>query len=337
MSLPPESSRSDRRKRLEEQHATRPRSTDDGIPFDVVENELERRLDIRPIEPPPFVARDRSAKSAMGHKEATSTPNGGPSNPGSRQAKAGGSEPSAVAKESPPPTVVFGTDSRKLYTPTSAFPNRAVCHLTVTYPQTPAGKGWAGTGSLIGSKHVLTAGHVLYKAEEGGWAKTIVVAPGRDGSSPPPFGSEMLTWPNFKQRSVAGWSEDQDIDYDYGLITLNKGFAVGSFGLMYLSDDDLDKTTAYLIGYPGELGSPIGLQQFGVPSGGSLTDYDSTLVYYSMDTSKGQSGAGLYRFWNGERAIFGVHGGGYDTNENRAARITKARYDQIRAWQHEDV
>lgn len=70
---------------------------------------------------------------------------------------------------------------------------------------------------------------------------------------------------------------------------------------------------------------------------GRLTDYDSTLVYYSMDTNKGQSGAGVYRFWNGKRAIFAVHGGQYDGDENRAARITKARHDQIRAWQQADA
>jgi glutamyl endopeptidase len=95
-------------------------------------------------------------------------------------------------------------------------------------------------------------------------------------------------------------------------------------------------TTAYLIGYPGELGTPTGSQQYAVPGGGALTDYDSTLVYYAMDTSGGQSGSGVYRFWNGDRAVFAVHGGQYDSDENRAARITKTRHDLIRSWQTQD-
>ena len=118
---------------------------------------------------------------------------------------------------------VFGTDNRVLVTPTNAFPNRAICKLILTYPLTP-GKLFGGTGSLIGSRHVLTAGHVLFNPAQGGWAQTIRVVPGMDGNTWW-FGSELLVWPNFRQRSVNGWSEDQDIDYDYGLITLNTGFS----------------------------------------------------------------------------------------------------------------
>ena len=103
-----------------------------------------------------------------------------------------------------------------------------------------------------------------------------------------------------------------------------------------LSDDTLDSTTAYITGYPGELGNPAGRQQFGVPGGGGITDCDSCLVYYAIDTSGGQSGSGVYVFWKGERAIIAVHGGQYDSDENRGARITKDRYNQIRGWQNAD-
>lgn len=104
----------------------------------------------------------------------------------------------------------------------------------------------------------------------------------------------------------------------------------------------LDKTAlikahlSVVTGYPGEKGDPNGTQQFGVPGGGGVTDYDSTLVYYAIDTSKGQSGSGVYRFWKDKRAIIAVHGGEYDSDENRGARITKARHDKIRGWQNAD-
>jgi V8-like Glu-specific endopeptidase len=232
------------------------------------------------------------------------------------------------------PKQVFGTDSRVLVTPTNAFPNQAICKLIVTYPNTPKGIAGGGTGTLIGPRHVLTAGHVLFNAAQGGWANTIRVVPGMDGNTWW-FGSEVLRAPNFKRRSVTQWTEDQDIDYDWGLITLNTGFSLASFGLLYASDDTLDNTTAYITGYPGDKGVPKGTQQFGVPGGGGITDYDSCLVYYAIDTFKGQSGSGVYRFWEGKRAIIAVHGGQCG-DENRAARITKARHDMIRGWQNAD-
>jgi glutamyl endopeptidase len=323
--------------------STPPAVSDDGIQLTPVDGRSQiGDLEVVPIEPPPFPSSRprRRTESTSPKAETTSTPNETDDSPPvkhkpdteteerSRQ-KDKGSEPNKTRQ-------VFGTDNRVLVTPTNAFPNRAICKLIVTYPFTPTGKAFAGTGSLIGARHVLTAGHVLFNAAQGGWARTIRVVPGMDGNTWW-FGSELLVWPNFRQRSVNGWSEDQDIDYDYGLITLNTGFSLGSFGLLYAADDTLDSTTAYITGYPAELGNPDGAQQFGVPGGGGITDYDSTLVYYAIDTSKGQSGSGVYVFWKGERAIIAVHGGQYDSDENRGARITKARYNQIRGWQSADL
>ncbi len=151
------------------------------------------------------------------------------------------------------------------------------------------------------------------------------------------FGAEQLV-PPITLRSVTGWTEDKDIDYDWGLITLNTGFpTAGAFGVLYAADDTLDNITAYLTGYPATMGSPSGTQQFGVPGGGKIGDYDSTLVYYAIDASKGQSGSGVYVFWKGKRAIIGVHGGQYDDDDNRGARITKTRYNFIRGWQSKDL
>ena len=346
MAKPPEESRPIRRRRREE-HDKRPPTSDDETPLAPVDGRTTIGDDVtEAIEPPPFSTRAAPSERERENKETTATPDEealeAPAIDDREPAALGEKEsPGApVIAEDPSAREVFPPDSRQLYTPTTVFPNRAVCQLLVKYPGTPAGKWWRGTGSLIGTRHVLTAGHVLCKLSEGGWAKFINVIPGRDGATVWPYGSELLIWPNFKQRSVTGWSEDEDIDYDYGLITLNRGFSLDAFGLLYLSDDTLESTNAHLIGYPGDLpgNSPDkGYRQYGVPTGGAVTDYDSTLVYYAMDTKPGQSGAGVYRWWNGKRAIFAVHGGQYDSDENRAARITKARHDKIRGWQSQDA
>jgi V8-like Glu-specific endopeptidase len=295
-------------------------------------------LTVKTIEPPPFLGRINRTPTELLRAESTSSPDGvSPVAPKSavRESERVRVQRRASKQRVKKARAVFGSDNRQLYTPTNVFPNRAVCKLFVKYPLTPKKTVYTGTGSMIGSRHVLTAGHVLYNGSQGGWAHTIRVVPGMDGNAWW-FGSELLTWPNIRRRSVTGWTEDGDIDYDYGLITLNTGFAVGSFGLLYASDDTLEDTTAYLIGYPDDKGSPSGRQQFGVPSGGGITDCDSTLVYYAIDASKGQSGAGVYRFWKGKRAIIAVHGGQYDDDENRGARITKKRYNMIRGWQNAD-
>ncbi len=324
------------------EQATRPTISDDGTKLTPEDGRSQiGDLEVVPIEPPPFPSSRprRRTKGLSESAETTSTPKETDDSLSIEHGTDTETELRSRRKDEgsvPDKTrAVFGTDSRVLVTPTNAFPNQAICNLIVTYPLTPKGKAFSATGYLIGSRHVLTAGHVLFNAAQGGWTKTIRVVPGMDGNTWW-FGSEFMVWPNYKQRSVTGWSEDQDIDYDYGLITLNTGFSLGSFGLLYLSDDTLDSTTGYLTGYPGEKGTPAGTQQFGVVGGGTITDYDSTLVYYSIDTSKGQSGAGVYRFWEGKRAIFAVHGGQYDSDENRGARITKARHDKIRGWQDAD-
>jgi glutamyl endopeptidase len=223
---------------------------------------------------------------------------------------------------------VFGADNRVRITPTNYFPARAQCRLVMTYKDNSV---FVGSGTMVGYKYVLTAGHVVYNHDHGGWAKSIAVYPGQDGGSIPY--SAYAT----KLRSVTGWTSSEDSDYDYALITLNKnlGNSTGWFGLASFSDSTLDSTgTAYITGYPAEKAWGTQWQHWG-----PLTDNDSTMVYYRIDTTGGQSGSGVYRFYNNSRYVFAVHTGWswhfdwFSSGEyNHGTRITSSRYYLIQGW-----
>ena len=58
-----------------------------------------------------------------------------------------------------------------------------------------------------------------------------------------------------------------------------------------------------MIGYPGELGNGKGNQGVHfVPGCESIWADGSKHVEFKIETSKGNSGSGIYRFWNGKRA-----------------------------------
>ena len=64
----------------------------------------------------------------------------------------------------------------------SPAPFSAIVKLDITYPD---GEDFVGTGAMIDSYHVLTAGHVVYSNTHGGWATSITAIPELHGASEP--------------------------------------------------------------------------------------------------------------------------------------------------------
>lgn len=224
--------------------------------------------------------------------------------------------------EGAPPESVCGRDDRVEVTNTTAVPWRWICKLIITFPN---GARYGGTGWFIGPKAVMTAGHCVYSRSNGGWASQIEVIPGMRGASRP-YGSMIGT----SFRSVTGWTNNADPNYDYGCIILpnaSLGNRVGWFGFAALTDASLNNLLVNNSGYPGD--KPAGTQWF---NAGRITNVTARKLDYMLDTFGGQSGSPTWRLLNGQRHAVGIHA--YGGCPNSSARIVTAVFNNMMTWRN---
>jgi glutamyl endopeptidase len=227
----------------------------------------------------------------------------------------------------PPPEAesVMGPDDRVQITNTAAYPWRVHASLLITAAD---GSLWIGTGWFIGPHTLATAGHVIYIKNSGvpgrdGWVRSINVMPGRNGSTLP-YGTVTAT----SFRTVTGWANGGDENYDYGAIIIpsDLGNTVGWFGFGVWPDADLESATANISGYPGD--KPTGTQWY---DNDPIASVNPLKVFYRTDTKGGQSGSAAYRIIDGNRFGVAIHAyGGLTTNSG--TRINQAVYDNLVTW-----
>jgi V8-like Glu-specific endopeptidase len=147
--------------------------------------------------------------------------------------------------------------------------------------------------------------------------------PGRNGTTLP-FGSVTST--NF--RTVAGWANSGDQNYDYGAIILptDLGLQTGWFGFGAYDDATLTSSVGNISGYPGD--KPTGTQWYAARR---IASVGPRKVYYDIDTFGGQSGSCVYRIVNGGRYAMAVHAYGGATT-NSGTRITTPVYQNMVNW-----
>ncbi|KOG42824.1 endopeptidase [Streptomyces resistomycificus] len=216
-------------------------------------------------------------------------------------------------------------DDRAQITDTATYPWRVHCSLLVTAADN---SHWIGTGWFIGPNTLITAGHVVYIKNSGvpgrdGWVRDIQVMPGRNGATLP-YGSVTST----SFRSVKGWLESGDQNYDYGAISVptQLGAKTGWFGFGIWPDAELLSTVGNISGYPGD--TPSGTQWYAARG---INSVNTLKVHYDIDTAGGQSGSAVYRELDGKRYGFAIHAYG-GTTTNSGTRITKQVYDNLVAW-----
>ena len=231
----------------------------------------------------------------------------------------------AAEELGPLPESIQGVDERKrIYSPFK-FPNTAICALRITGSD---GKRFIGTGFFVGPRVVLTAGHCVYMHDHGGWAKSIEVIPGLDGTTQS-YGSAVSSF----YYSLKGWTNKKDTGYDFGAIILPENAALGQktgwFGFCYHTNDNYFKNLAVtLAGYPGDKG---GSQQWGMSGATTGVTNSGRKFAYTIDTYGGQSGSPVYVVNNNSYYAKGIHTNG-GTTLNYATRINKNIFDLVKGY-----
>jgi glutamyl endopeptidase len=220
---------------------------------------------------------------------------------------------------------VIGVDDRILITSTTSFPWRSMTKLYMTFPNGARG---GCSGALIAAKYVLTAGHCVHSAANGGWATRVEVIPGLSGTYKP-YGSAFATY----LRSYTGWTQSQSANYDFALITLDRSIGNTTGWLGYGYFPTINGVTGNIGGYPGDKGGVNLYYHYG-----PISSSTAQRLSYQIDTNSGQSGSGVYRFHTPTggtrgRYVFGVHtngsgGGSY----NSGTRIDSAKYSNLQSW-----
>lgn len=219
--------------------------------------------------------------------------------------------------------VVIGTDDRVQVTDTRATPWNRICHLRIVAAN---GSVFLGTGFLIGRRSVVTAGHCVYLHNNGGWARSIEVSPGRNGEVRP-FGRIMAA----ELHSVRGWTVRRARSYDYGFIRLAQTPSPfpGAFGVRAETDAVLRNKRLNTAGYPGDKAQSLpGSMWF---HGRRATSLGPTTITYDIDTAGGQSGSAVWTTSGGVRTVVGIHTNGAPSG-NSATRITAPVLANLTTW-----
>jgi V8-like Glu-specific endopeptidase len=228
----------------------------------------------------------------------------------------------------------------------AGYPFTSIAKLVITFPDNQV---YGGSGALIDSFHVLTAGHNTYSYQDGGWAKSIQVIPEMNGSYQP-FGSAYMTYErtysSFINYNVSHPHQTSTGINDIALLTLNRnvGNQTGWMGFGYDNNNAhfaagrIFNTAGYPAagGYNGQQMYLSSGQIAGLSSDGKAIDYYQSQI----TTYGGQSGSPLWEYIpsTGSRVIYGVHvaGSGTSTSLNFATRITQSIFNDLQTWRMSD-
>jgi V8-like Glu-specific endopeptidase len=212
------------------------------------------------------------------------------------------------------------SDNRVRITSTTVWPYSVHGHCIITYPDQ---KQYIGSGTMVNKHHVLTAGHVVYSKDNGGWATSVQFNAAQNDSTLP-YGSAFATY----LFSFKGWTESHLRDYDMGMLILDRdlGNSTGWLGLIATSDGNLSNHQITVAGYPGDKGG----QQLWAATAPIVSVADNQ-VSYDAYTRGGDSGAGVYSIWDGisMEHVCADHVAGPNGIPNTGCRLAQDKFNRI--------
>jgi len=170
---------------------------------------------------------------------------------------------------------------RTIVTNTTVMRNRTTVHLSIT-----GGDGVVrvASGFMVGPNTVATAGHALYDVFTGGYAKSIVATPARNGNIAPYGTATATTWSVSTQ-----WLNSHSRFHDWGIIRLDKNIG------------DQTGLANYERRYGNTSNNGLAVRVNGYPSSTMVTSFGTvsdTTDYWFMSrntsTTGGMSGGPLY-------------------------------------------
>lgn len=212
-----------------------------------------------------------------------------------------------------------------------------------------------GSGELVGSRHILTAGHCLYNRELNEWATKIRFFPARNMNNKP-FGEANAN----VLLSVKGWTrKDKNLtgekseEYDFGMIILDRdiGKTTGWIGILsapisFLQDlRPLIHVTGYPKYQPGttkDISDAPQMYTMATHLDINASQESKKQLKYQHDTSDGQSGSSTWIKIPGiEEGCYslGIHTYGLAKGEkvtkdsrNSATRINNQKFRILKSW-----
>ncbi len=165
------------------------------------------------------------------------------------------------------------------------------------------------TGTLIGPREVLTAGHCVYDTDSDKWYANLKFSPAQNGTTQP-FGA--ISWE--RAYAVRGWVKDHDTNYDFAVLILKEPVGEETGWLSFGFNNELTSRDVTVEGYPGD--KPSGtLWTATCP----MKDLGGEQISYLCDTYGGNSGSAITT--GEDRIVYGIHTNG-TPKVNRGTRIT---------------
>jgi V8-like Glu-specific endopeptidase len=215
----------------------------------------------------------------------------------------------------------------------TTYPYSAICYITVTWPD--GGLRSQGSGTVVGPNDILTALHVVFDSNRGGWATGITIIPGYDTApANAPYGS-FTNWGELDGR-VPNWDTDgnrlltnAEAQYDMAVIGMRSriGDITGWVSTQPLAAD----FDGVMAGYPARKANTGGMMAEDVPAEAS-----STFGVYQVRSGLGAGASGgplLHTSSEGVTSVVGSlsSGNSAHTSSTYAALYGEGTWDWLNA------